>query len=956
MHADRCYRYLLIPPGYANWLGGVRWSNAGDALEYGDGATFALCPQIALFLEGFSKIGPPPHFAHVVHLMNLIGYRRLALPTRQCILAWQFDRAGRPVRNAGALAALICRDILGPATHVDLAKVCNLLSSGPAMAQFLLSFADLGMEPVETPALEPNVFEAKILDRVAQIPTDELSHWLHHGCASVEEPAAQLAKEIPLATPKSLGQVVEELLERRRLAGAVPFVAQLVSALALPPRRLAHQELPLGGYADVHTHGHVEHILPSQFALDDIEFVRRFAENELLFFRREEPASKVREELVVLLDQGVRTWGTVRLVLTAAVVALIRRAERGHIPFQFACTSHTDGIVDPTGIDESLFASLLEASDLSPHPGLALERVLDLPTDVARDIVLLSHPRSLREEDIVAVSRRVQPPTRLFTLTVNVRGDASLDQMSRGTPIKVRTFHVDMNQAVEIPATTTQALPPTNWTGDIEPIGFPFHIGICLNTARFLFDLSLSGEWLLVASSGDGLLCAYTVANGHCEMLPRTCINGKVVTEFEKVIGVADGFVVIGRDDHTCWVLHYDFHRRRCTAHPLPLGQEHSSSWRYHYLSHWHAIVVRRHDGALAIDLTTGGWFPPPPATSRTERLSVCQESRQVHQSSWTLDSREYQAFRDAEKYVVPPPHLLVVTEDGARAPEPCLRHHRSTGQLEVLGWGWKPFIPQSDGMPALTQSNLLDAQLGGDVLAVLSDGQPTCCLRLFRGPDGFALPECVIPSWANFALSRDGRRLARQFGKVRVEVRDTETGTTLMRTARHFGCPRLAFTLGIGELHVRSAHWEQWINWKVGSLIRHARHLRQAGPRFPISGIVATEAGRPSWVRYDPRRFTIGAEQGGLVVVADVFGNLIVFDRLGTLLCIFRVHEGATAAWLPDGTIFDSRPNSSLSTPGASAKIAAALCGESRAHGKALGDIAGAVRTIATQGKGGTT
>ena len=42
--------------------------------------------------------------------------------------------------------------------------------------------------------------------------------------------------------------------------------------MTLPPRRLAHQELPVGGYADVTTHGPLEQILPAQFALDEWDF------------------------------------------------------------------------------------------------------------------------------------------------------------------------------------------------------------------------------------------------------------------------------------------------------------------------------------------------------------------------------------------------------------------------------------------------------------------------------------------------------------------------------------------------------------------------------------------------------------------------------------------------------------------------------------------------------------
>lgn len=307
---DRNRHYLLLPEDYTAWLGGVRWSNSGDALEYSDGATFALSPQIALFLEGFSKVARPPHFAHVLHFMQLLGFRRLTLPAAKGDLARLFESVGRPLRNAGALAAFLCLEVPPPAEVADIGKVCNLLWSGPAMAQYLLYLAYRQEGTAEVPPLEPDAFAALVFRKLNAMPKDEVLHWLRHGCASIQEAAEQLAEEMPIEKVKSLGEVLEELSERRRLTGAVPFVAQLVSALALPPRRLAQHHLPVGGYADVATRGHPEQILPSQFAVDDLEFVRRFAENELLFFRREDPASKIREELVVLLDRvcapGVR--------------------------------------------------------------------------------------------------------------------------------------------------------------------------------------------------------------------------------------------------------------------------------------------------------------------------------------------------------------------------------------------------------------------------------------------------------------------------------------------------------------------------------------------------------------------------------------------------------------------------------------------------------------------------
>src|SRR5207244_225065 len=102
--------------------------------------------------------------------------------------------------------------------------------------------------------------------------------------------------------------------------------------------------------------------LPSQFALDEWDFFRRFAEKELLYFRREEPHAPLRQQLVVLLDQGVRTWGGVRLVLGAAVLALGRSAAAQGIPFLLATTAVEGAFIDPLQAEPEILGRLVEAS------------------------------------------------------------------------------------------------------------------------------------------------------------------------------------------------------------------------------------------------------------------------------------------------------------------------------------------------------------------------------------------------------------------------------------------------------------------------------------------------------------------------------------------------------------------------------------------------------------------
>src|SRR5262249_4379133 len=301
--------------------------------------------------------------------------------------------------------------------------------------------------------------------------------WFRHGRGPVKDAGEELAHALP--PPRTLAGALAELLQRPRLAGARAFVAQLVSALTLPPRRLQHEELPMGGYADVTTHGHVDQLLPSQFALDEWDFFRRFAENELLYFRREEPHAQTRRELVVLLDQGVRTWGDVRLVLSAAVLALGKQAARSSLPFSLATTGAGGEPVDPLELAADELGELVEASDLTPNPGRALERVLEQPAPGVRDVVLLTHPRNLAEADVAAAARGVTGGARLFAVVMDAAGNVDLAELKRGVPVGIRQFRIDFTQSVELPvhAEADGVLDgPRPWPAHREPRRFPLRL------------------------------------------------------------------------------------------------------------------------------------------------------------------------------------------------------------------------------------------------------------------------------------------------------------------------------------------------------------------------------------------------------------------------------------------------------------------------------------------------
>src|SRR5262249_46564648 len=264
-------------------------------------------------------------------------------------------------------------------------------------------------------------------------------------------------------------------------------------------------------------------------------------ENELLYFRREEPQAQTREELVVLLDQGVRTWGDVRLVLTAAVLALGKLAVRRKIPFRIAATSSEGRLTDPMEVSDEDFGNLLEASDLTPDPGLALERVLEESPAEARDVVLLTHPRSLAEADVAAAARRVAAETRLFAVAVDVSGGVQFMELKHGTAVPRSQFQVDLTRPPRLPQPEIKTEigepdPATPWQGDVEPIGFPFRFGIVGQIIKNGLAFDESGERLLTVTN-HGMLHVWWTDGSRREILPRGCFQGEVLTRVDAALG-----------------------------------------------------------------------------------------------------------------------------------------------------------------------------------------------------------------------------------------------------------------------------------------------------------------------------------------------------------------------------------------------------------------------------------
>jgi len=892
--------YLKLMHVHAEHLGGLRWSGNDDALVYGDGRFFAFNEAMAEFIDGYAAQGRAIPFGYLLQWMDLLQNLRQIPGARRLQIA--FYETGGNWRFGGAFAAALTDFVPEIPNPPELAQVSNRLRNRAfPIRWFTTQFQEMQF-PHEQPSIAPAAFEAAVLSKLDAYSDNDLRTWLKTGRGPIHD-AGRIADELPL--PRSLARRLAKLIERPRLAGVENYVTQLVGALTLPPRRFVPEELPVGGYTDIVTKGQVEHLLPTQFALDEIEFLRRYADRELLYFRREEPPVHHRQELVVLLDQGVRTWGDVRLVLTAGALAYGKQATVRKTPFQCATTSNGGTLIDPVECDEEALGQLMEASDLSLNPGLALERVLETPSEAMRDIVLLTHPRSLRESDVLDASRRLAARDRLFVVTLDAHGQAEVAEIRHGAAIRVRQFRVDFKPSTPKP----RREPSTLWTGDVETIPFPFRLGTESNITHFDFDYDT--QWLITVS-GQGILHLWKLDGSTQEMLPRPLAT-TVLKRILALIGVRGGFVIIGILDGQLEAFHYDVSTRRCKRFNLGPSKTEFVVLCYH--PHSHSVELQnphQFKEAYLIELDTQRVFTPtsgdlPIRTHVAWPRSILETN---------LYRNRILAFAEFDK---PNANALVARES-------C-HFDLFSGLIALRGESnLHRNLPHADGKPCFRKAVVKEVQYAGETLSIRATRQDigeSITLVSYpktQKPDGAVLCEFQVKRAKHeirqHILSFDGQRIAllRSDHRIEVEAVRDRAGPRVMTRVGGFA-NGMQFFLDQNCLLLNLGSAKQlWHGFMWGSgILQHAYSRGKHMPSFmPIRG------GQDEWRQLDRKfpaccsedhdRYIDGSQDGRIWFVLDRYGQLTVLDKEERPIVMFVAFRDRFAVWMPDGTRFGSQ------------------------------------------------
>ncbi len=135
--------------------------------------------------------------------------------------------------------------------------------------------------------------------------------------------ALDVVDRFPIAT------LVKQLADRSDELSVVARMAQTLSAtLSLPRSPSDPDVLPVGGVSDVTNRGQPDRLLMSELAMDSDLLIARIANGQALYLRREQPPQPQSKHRCLLIETGVRTWGTMRLYTAAFALGLSIAVER----------------------------------------------------------------------------------------------------------------------------------------------------------------------------------------------------------------------------------------------------------------------------------------------------------------------------------------------------------------------------------------------------------------------------------------------------------------------------------------------------------------------------------------------------------------------------------------------------------------------------------------------------
>ena len=141
------------------------------------------------------------------------------------------------------------------------------------------------------------------------------------GLPKIESELEELDLELEESQREEEG-LIKELTSNHKTHHVATLISRLISGLHIPFHSSLPSEQPIGGVADITNKGSFDKLLMSEHAYDDHILMSRLANDESLFHHREAPPADNNYSRVILIDNSLKNWGTIRTISFATMLAI----------------------------------------------------------------------------------------------------------------------------------------------------------------------------------------------------------------------------------------------------------------------------------------------------------------------------------------------------------------------------------------------------------------------------------------------------------------------------------------------------------------------------------------------------------------------------------------------------------------------------------------------------------
>lgn len=236
---------------------------------------------------------------------------------------------------------------------------------------------------------------------------------------------------------------VSQLIDENKTFHVGSLIKRIWSGLNIPLHHNTPSNQPLGGISDLTNKGDFDKLLISEFANDDLVFMSRLANNEVLYIQREVPPEDNKFKRILLIDSSLKNWGNPKIVNFATALAIAKHPKTDIECHLFVLGENHQKVEFET-VHEVIDGLNLLSGKLDCSEGLNTYFQYAKELDEENENFLILSENSLKSKSMQKVIHENFDQLK-YLITTNEEGEINIHKIKNKAKKHIKTIHLSLD-------------------------------------------------------------------------------------------------------------------------------------------------------------------------------------------------------------------------------------------------------------------------------------------------------------------------------------------------------------------------------------------------------------------------------------------------------------------------------------------------------------------------------